>query len=66
LRGVNPQTGQIGDIIVAANGMPVHRLSDLTDQLEQVGVGKKVEITLNRGGSKTSANVDVTDIGAQQ
>jgi len=63
LRGVNAQTGQIGDVIVAANGIPVHRLSDLTDQLEQVGVGKKVDITLNRAGSKTSADVEVTDIG---
>ena len=63
LHGVNPQTGQIGDVIVAANDIPVHRLSDLTDQLEQVGVGKKVAITLYRGGSKTSAEVEVMDIG---
>jgi 2-alkenal reductase len=63
LHGVNPQTGQVGDVIVAANGSPVHRLSDLTDQLEQIGVGKKVAITLNRGGSKTSADVEITDIG---
>ena len=63
LRGVNSQTGQIGDIIVAANGNPVHRLADLTDQLEQVGVGHKVDLTLSRGGSKTSASVEVTDVG---
>src|SRR5262249_6357331 len=38
LQGIHPSTGSLGEIIVAANGKPVHHLSDLTDQLEQVGV----------------------------
>ena len=38
LRGIDPNTGTLGDVIVAANGAPVHRLSDLTDQLGSVGV----------------------------
>ena len=62
LRGVNPPTGAIGDVIVAANGKPVRRLADLTDELEQVGVGKTIQLALNRGGSKSSVAVDITDI----
>jgi S1-C subfamily serine protease len=64
LRGVNPSTGTIGDVIVAANGKPVRQLADLTNEIEQVGVGKPVALTINRGGSKTSVTVDITDIGA--
>ncbi len=64
LRGVNPANGQIGDIIVAANGKPVRRLTDLTDQIEEAGVGKTVDLTINRGGSKSSLKVEVIDVGA--
>jgi S1-C subfamily serine protease len=38
LRGVDANTGTLGDVIVGANGQAVRRMSDLTDQLEQVGV----------------------------
>jgi S1-C subfamily serine protease len=66
LRGVNPSTGAIGDVIVAANGKPVRQLADLTNEIEQVGVGKPIALTLNRGGSRTSATVEITDIGASR
>lgn len=62
LRGVNASTGALGDIIVAANGKPLHRLADLTDQLEQIGVGRKVHLTLKRGGSSISTEMDVVDV----
>src|SRR4051812_41967057 len=42
LRGVNAQTGELGDIIVGVDGKTVRRLADLAEQLEQVGVGKSV------------------------
>jgi 2-alkenal reductase len=64
LRGVNPQTGAIGDVIVAANGKPVRQMADLTNEIEQAGVGKPLALTINRGGSKTSVTVQITDIGA--
>jgi S1-C subfamily serine protease len=63
LHGVDTATGKLGDVIVAADGKPVHRLPDLTDELEQVGVGKSVDLTLDRGGSKVSVSVQVADIG---
>jgi S1-C subfamily serine protease len=64
LQGVNTATGQIGDVVVAANGQPVHRLPDLTDQLEQVGVGNRVNLSIDRGGSKTLVSLDVADVAS--
>src|SRR5437016_1413779 len=46
LRGVNPTTGALGDVIVAANERQVRRLADLTDEIEQVGGGKTINLTL--------------------
>jgi 2-alkenal reductase len=63
LQGLNMQTGQLGDVIVSADGKPVHRLADLTDELEQLGVGKAVNLTLDRGGNKTTVSLQVADIG---
>jgi 2-alkenal reductase len=63
LQGVDSRTGALGDIIVAADGKPVHHLSDLTDQLEQVGIGHKIRLTVRRNGQERTVDVDVADIG---
>ena len=63
LRGVDRTSGTLGDIIVGASGKPVHRLADLTDQLEQLGVGKTIELSVKRGASISSLEVDITDVG---
>jgi 2-alkenal reductase len=63
LRGVDPRTGTIGDVITAVNGRPVRRLSDLTAALEQAGVGKPVEVTAERDGRPYKTTVEVTDVG---
>jgi S1-C subfamily serine protease len=63
LRGVNASSATLGDIITGANGKPVRRLADLTEQLEQIGIGRKVQISVKRGGSTISMEIDVTDIG---
>jgi S1-C subfamily serine protease len=62
LRGVNASTGELGDVIVTANGQPVRGLADLAEQAERVGVGKTIELTLKHGGSKTTKTVEVTDV----
>jgi S1-C subfamily serine protease len=62
LRGID-QAGELGDVIVSANGQPARRLSDLTDQLEAIGVGREIELSVKRkdgpslsgSRSKTSA-----------
>ena len=63
IRGVDFASGALGDVIVQVDGKPVHRLSDLTDQIEQVGAGKSVRITLKRGSETRDIDVNVVDIG---
>jgi hypothetical protein len=41
----------------------VHRLPDLIDELERVGVGNKVTLRVKRGGQERSVDVEVVDIG---
>jgi S1-C subfamily serine protease len=62
LRGVEPASGTIGDVIVAANGRPVRRLADLTDILERIPVPGKVEVTVERLGSRRTIALDVVDV----
>jgi S1-C subfamily serine protease len=63
LRGLNLNTGSLGDVIVAADGKRVGRLSDLTDEVEQVGVGHSVHLSVKRGNQTRSVDVQVVDIG---
>lgn len=63
IRGVDFNAGALGDVIVQADGKPVHRLSDLTDQIEQVGAGKSIRISLKRGAQTRDITIDIVDIG---
>src|SRR5215216_1775048 len=63
LRGVDLNNSRLGDVIVAANERPVHRLSDLTEELEKVGVGKSVRLTILRNGQKTMIEAPIADVG---
>ena len=63
IRGVDLSTGALGDVITAVDGKQVHRLSDLTDQIEQVGAGKTVRLSLKRGSTTRDVEVAVVDIG---
>ena len=63
LRGVDPAMGAIGDIIVGVEDVPVRRLSDLTDQLERIGVGRTVALRVLRNNSNRTVEVRVVDIG---
>jgi 2-alkenal reductase len=63
IRGIDPNTGEIGDIIVGVNGKPVRRLSDLTSELERTGVGKPVELIVARDGRTTRVTVNIADVG---
>src|SRR5258705_29846 len=51
LRGIEPARQELCDVIVGGDCKPVRRLADLTDQLEQAGVGKTVQLALNRNGA---------------
>ena len=63
LRGIDPTTGRPGDVIVGVNGKPVRRLPELTEELERIGVGKRVTLTVQRDGRETPVELDVADIG---
>src|SRR5215469_3684897 len=63
LRGMDPNTGKPGDVIVAIDGKPVRGLADLIQELERVGVGKRVTLTVQRDGRETPVEVEVMDIG---
>ena len=53
LRGIDPGSNRLGDVIVGVNGKPVQRLADLTQELERVGVGQRVALTIKRNGRDT-------------
>src|SRR5215212_1025874 len=62
IKGINTETGEIGDVIVEAEGLPVRRLSDLTDEFEVVGVGKTVKLAILRDGRTMNIEIEVADI----
>jgi S1-C subfamily serine protease len=61
LHGVNPSTGALGDVIVGANGAPVHRLADLTEQLQKVGIGHQIGLQVERGDRTVAVSVGISD-----
>lgn len=63
IRGVDFPTGALGDVITEVNGKPVRRLSDLTDEIEQIGAGRSVKLTVKRGSHSRNLDVDIVDIG---
>jgi len=63
LRGVDTTTGAVGDVIIAANGQPVRKLSDLTDALERIKLPGKIDLTIRRGNTDRTVEIDVVDIG---
>lgn len=66
LRGVDPATGELGDVIVAAGGQPVRRLADLSTALERAGVGNTVSLTVQRNGRRVTVEVTVSDVSTQR
>ncbi len=62
LRGVDSQTGTIGDVIVSAEGQEVHRLADLTAAIGQAGLGATVELGVLRNGQIRRVRVGTTDV----
>jgi 2-alkenal reductase len=63
LRGIDPVTGGLGDVIVGVNGRAVSRLSDLLSELGKAGIGQPIEIEVVRGGRRERLRVEVADLG---
>ncbi len=62
LRGVDPRTGALGDIIVAAGDRPIHRLADLTAAMATAGVDAALDLTVERDGRTRRVRVTTTDV----
>jgi len=63
LRGMDRNTGKPGDVIVGIDGKPVRGLADLIQELERIGVGKRVTLSVQRDGREIPVEVEVMDIG---
>jgi 2-alkenal reductase len=62
LRGTSPEGDQLGDIIVEANGRPVRRMADLTNEIEQLGVGRTINLVVRRDDRAVRIAVPIEDI----
>jgi 2-alkenal reductase len=60
----NPQSGDLGDVIVGVNGKPVETLSTFVGELERAGIASTVELTVKRGEKERKVRVKVIDLRA--
>ena len=56
------ELGQLGDVIMAVAGKPVANVTDLSLALDAAGIGKRVKLTIMRGGQSREIDVLVEDI----
>jgi 2-alkenal reductase len=61
LRGVTG-SGGVGDVITAANGQPVHDVTDLAGIFQQLGAGKTVTLTVSHGDHSRPVAVTLSDV----
>ncbi len=62
LRSVDSR-GLLGDVIVSVNGKPVQRLSDLTNEIDEIGIGHDVSLGILRNGRSETVTVTIADVG---
>jgi 2-alkenal reductase len=62
LEASNLPSGQHGDIIAAANGRPVRNAFDLNYQIDELGVGRQIELTVDRNGARMRIDVEIVDV----
>jgi S1-C subfamily serine protease len=61
VKGVDTEAGTLGDVIVAVGGKPVHRIAELTDEYERIGVGGSLQLTLKRDDKQYSIDLPIID-----
>jgi len=62
LRGVDPQSGTVGDVIVGVGDRPVHRLADLTAAIEAAGLGQPIDLAVERDGRARRVRITTADV----
>jgi 2-alkenal reductase len=58
--------GASADVIVAANGTPVHNVAELAAVLQQIGIGKTVRLSVLHNGQVRNIDVAVADVSSLQ
>lgn len=53
---------RLGDVIVEVNGKPVRSIGDLFLAFEEIGIGKKAQVTLEREGARRTVAVELIDL----
>jgi 2-alkenal reductase len=66
LEASNSSIGRRGDIITTANGQRVRTAFDLVRQLEQLGVGKRIGLSVDRNGSSVQVDLEIVDVGLKR
>lgn len=56
------EDGVIRDIITEVNGKPVHSMEELTSVLEDQGIGKQIELSVERAGRTRTVKVTIADV----
>jgi 2-alkenal reductase len=63
--GIKPmdrRTGDLGDVIIAVNGVRVDTLSTFIRELDRVGIGNVAELTVVDGGKERKVRTKVIDV----
>lgn len=53
---------RLGDVIVEVNGKPVRSIGDLFLAFEEIGIGKKAQVTLAREDARRTVSVELIDL----
>jgi 2-alkenal reductase len=62
LRGVDPGSQRLGDVITHVDGVRVRTVAEFAAELERLGIGSQVELTVVRDGATRRIGVVVMDI----
>jgi 2-alkenal reductase len=62
MQALDRRTGDLGDVIVAVNGVKVETLSTFIRELDRVGIGNVAEITLSNDGKERTVRTKVIDV----
>jgi len=60
---LNPNTGRLGDVIVAVNGRRVETVSSFVAELDKVGIDNIAELTVQNGKTERKVRLKVVDVG---
>jgi len=64
LRGVDPRTGILGDVIVSVNGKSVQRVSDLAGAIDAAGIGGSVRLGIvHNDRTESTVTLTLEDVG---